>query len=71
MFNLLSDCNTLEEIVAMKDKYYPNMQQDDINVLQELFDYEQYPAARCAMEIVACMYHRSSSRIVEAMPTNA
>ncbi len=52
----------------MKDKYYPNMQQDDINVLQELFDYEQYAAARCAMEIVACMYHRSSSQTtVEAM----
>ncbi len=67
MFNLLCDCNTVEEIVAMKGRHYPNMKQVDINVLQELNDHVQYPAARCAMEVVAYMYHRSSSQTVEAM----
>ncbi len=67
MFNLLSDCNTVQEIVTMKGKYYPKMQQDYINVLQELPDHVQYPAARCAMEKVACTYHRSSSQTVKAI----
>jgi hypothetical protein len=67
MFNILSDCDNALEIAEKKDKHYPSMLQADIDVLQELFDHEQYPAARCAMETPAYMYHRSSSQTVEAM----
>jgi hypothetical protein len=67
MFNLLSDCNTVAEINETKNKYYPQMKQTDINVLQELFDYQQYPAARCEMEPRLYMYQQSSSQTVEAM----
>ena len=67
MFNLLCDCNTVAEINETKKKYYPQMKQTDINVLEELLDYQQYPAARCEMEPRSYMYQRSSSQTVEAM----
>ncbi len=57
MFNLLSDCNTVAEIHETKNKYYPQMKHTDINVLQELFDYQQYSTAQCEMEPRLYTYH--------------
>ena len=67
MFNLLSNCNTVAEIENMKETYYPQMLQLDIDYLENVDNVEQYPAARCALSSTAFMYQRSSSQMVEAM----
>lgn len=67
MFNLLSDCNTVDEIQNTKEKYYPMMLQKDVTYLESVADEEQYAAARCGMSDNVYMYQRSSSQTVEAM----
>ena len=67
MFEQLMDCKTVDEIKWKKDKYYPQMQQKDIDYLELVDDHEQYPAARLELFEHCAMYQRSSSQIVEAM----
>ncbi len=67
MFNLLSDCNTVDERQQTKEKCYPMILQKDVTYLESVDDDEQYAAARCSMLDNVYMYRRSSSQTVEAM----
>lgn len=44
------------DLEETKNGHYPKMMHGNIDVLQELDDRLQYPAARCALEPAAFMY---------------
>jgi len=67
MYNKLMKCKNVEQLQYNKDKYFPNMQNKDLNYLNAMDDESQYPAARCAMGPNVYMYFRSSSGTAESM----
>ena len=67
VYNRLLQCRTVAQLDKEKDKYFPLMHNNDLQYLNSLPDYSQYPAARCDMAPGVYMYHRTSSAAVEAM----
>jgi hypothetical protein len=68
VYNRLSlQCQTVAQLDKEKDKYFSLMHNNDLQFLNSLPDYSQYPAARCDMALGAYMYHRTLSAAVEAM----
>ena len=67
LFNKLVNAKTPEAIERLKKEYSGKVVQRDMAYLKNLLDEEQYPAARCAMDVGVIMYGRSSSASVESM----
>ena len=67
MYNLLCGSNSLSQLHATQEKYYPQMHPTDHHYLTKIDDKMQFPAARCSMGPNICMYGNSASSGVESM----
>jgi hypothetical protein len=65
LFNKLVNAKTQEAINQLKDQYSSKLAQRDMAYLNSVLDEEQYPGARCGVNVNVLMYGRSSSASVE------
>ena len=67
LFNLLSNCKTLNSIKYYSEKYESTLHPTDAYYLSKLPNEMQYPAARCSMGEDVYMYNLSASSGSESM----
>jgi hypothetical protein len=67
MYNILLKCNSPGSIQFLRLKYEHQMTQAHFKYLNSITDEQQFPAARCAMAEMVCMYGKTASSGVEAM----
>ena len=66
-YNLLINAKLPQTIDRHKFDHSNDMQVQALRFLNSVNDYQQYPAARCALHEHACMHKRTASSSVEAM----
>jgi hypothetical protein len=67
MYNILVKCNSPRSIQFLRLKYEHQMTQAHIKYLNLITDEQQFPAARCTMAEMVCMYGKTASSGVKAM----
>ncbi len=67
MYNILLKCNSPRLIQFLRLKYEHQMTQAHVKYLNSITDKQQFPAARCAMAEMVCMFGKTASSGVEAM----
>jgi hypothetical protein len=65
MYNKLSECRSVEQFDRIPDKYFPLMENKDLQYLNNVPDEAQYAVKRCAQG--AFMFHPTTSQGSEAM----
>jgi hypothetical protein len=67
MYNILLKCNSPGLIQCLRLKYEHQMTQVHVKYLNSITEEQQFPAVRCAMAEMVCMYRKTASSRVEAL----
>ena len=67
LYNMLIKCKLSSTLDKLKFDHSGNMQVNALRYINQVNDYQQFPAARCVRHPDACMFQKTASSSVEAM----